>query len=110
MPHRHFQNLFVIGLFAFRGSMEFVQARAVTVSPAKVDLQRPEGTQQIVVYDIDSMGRVLDITRKVSLHIDPPNIAVVDERGLISLLENGTGTIVIQAAAERTTISITVRL
>ena len=90
--------------------MEFVQAGAVKVSPSKVDLQRPEGTQQIVVYDTDSTGRVLDITRKVSLHIDPPNIAVVDERGLISPLENGTGTIVIQATAERTTIPITVRL
>ena len=52
--------------------MEFVQAGAVKVSPSKVDLQRPEGTQQIVVYDTDSTGRVLDITRKVSLHIDPP--------------------------------------
>ncbi|RLT07544.1 MAG: DUF1549 domain-containing protein [Planctomycetota bacterium] len=110
MLRLRFQNLFVIGLFAFCGSMEFVQAGAVKVSPSKVDLQRPEGTQQIVVYDTDSTGRVLDITRKVSLHIDPPNIAVVDERGLISPLENGTGTIVIQATAERTTIPITVRL
>ena len=102
-------SLFVVWLFAFIGSAEFVHAGALKVSPSEVTLERPEATQQIVVYDADAAGRSLDITRKVSIQIDPPNIAAVDERGLIRPLANGVGSIVIQSATEHTTIPITVR-
>ena len=102
-------SLFVVWLFAFCGSAEFVQAGTLKVSPSEVTLERPEATQQIVVYDADAAGRLLDLTRKVSIQIDPPGIAVIDDRGLISPVANGAGSIVIQLADERITIPITVR-
>ena len=102
-------SLFVVWLFAFIRIAEFVQAGTLKVSPSEVILERPEATQQIVVYNADAAGRLLDITRKVSMQIDPPGIAVVDERGLISPVANGAGTVVIQSVDERTTIPITVR-
>ena len=102
-------SLFVVWIFAFCGSAEFVQAGELKVSPSEMILERPEATQQIVVYQADATGRSLDITRKVSIQIDPPGIAVVDDRGLISPLTNGTGSIVIQSAGDRTTIPIIVR-
>lgn len=101
-------SLIVFWLFAFFGSAEFIRAGTLKVSPSKVTLERPEATQQIVVYLQDATGRSLDITRKVSIQIDPPSIAVVDDRGLISPLSNGAGSIVIQSADERTTIPIKV--
>jgi len=102
-------SLFVVWIFAFCGSAEFVQAGTLKVSPSEITLERPEATQQIVVYQADATGRSLDITRKVTIQIDPPGMAVVDDRGLISPLANGTGSIVIQSADDRTTIPITVR-
>lgn len=100
--------MFVVWLFAFVGNVDFLQAGVLKVSPAEVKLDRPEATQQIVVYDADAAGRSLDVTRKVSIQIDPPNMAVVDERGLISPLANGEGVLSIQSADERVTIPITV--
>lgn len=100
--------MFVVLLFAFVGNVEFLQAGVLKVTPAAVTLDRPEATQQIVVYDADAAGRTLDVTRKVTIQIDPPNIAAVDERGLISPLANGEGVLSIQSADERATIPITV--
>ena len=101
-------SLFVVWLFALFGNVEFVQAGTLKISPPEVTLERPEATQQIVVYRTDGTGHALDITRTVSIQIDPPSIAVVDDRGLISPMANGTGSIVIQSADERTTIPIRV--
>lgn len=100
--------MFVVWLFAFVGNVAFLQAGVLKVSPAEVKLDRPEATQQIVVYDADAAGRSLDVTRKVTIQIDPPNIAAVDECGLISPLANGEGVLSIQSADERVTIPITV--
>ena len=101
--------LIVVWLFAFFGGGEVVDAGTLTVSPSEVTLERPEATQQIVVLLADATGRSLDITRKVTIQIDPPGIAVVDDRGLISPLANGAGIIVVQSDDGRTTIPITVR-
>ena len=100
--------LFVVRLFAFVGNVEFVQAGVLKVVPAEVTLQSPEATQQIVVYRSDATGRPIDITRHVTIRIDPPNIAAVDERGLISPLANGEGVLSIQSADESLTVPITV--
>ena len=105
----HFLYLLVYCLLAIGEIADCVGAGTLTVNPPEVTLQRPEATQQIVVYDTDSTGRALDITRKVSIHIDPPDIAVVDERGLIRPQVNGKGLIVIDFADQRTAIPIIIR-
>ncbi len=108
MLHLPYHVLHVVWLFAVFGSGAVADAGTLTVSPAEVTLERPEATQQIVILFADATGRSLDITRKVSIQIDPPSIAVVDERGLITALANGAGTIVIQSGEERTAIPIKV--
>lgn len=83
-------------------------AETLQVSPASVLLDRPEATQQIVIHQSDDTGRLIDITRSVTLKIDPPDIATVDDRGLISPLANGVGLIVVEFGDTRTTLPITV--
>ena len=95
----------LLSLFAIS---DIVVAGTLQVRPSAVSLERPEATQQIVIHHTDEAGRLIDITRKVSIQIDPPGIAVVDDRGLISPLANGTGLIVIQSDGEQITIPITV--
>ena len=106
MLHLPYHVLHVVWLFAVFGSGAVADAGTLTVSPAEVTLERPEATQQIVILFADATGRSLDITRKVSIQIDPPGIAVIDDRGLISPVANGAGSIVIQLADERITIQI----
>ena len=101
-------SLLVVWLSAFFGSAEFLEAGTLKVSPSEVTLERPEATQQIVVYLTDESSRSADITRRVSIQIDPPDIAVVDNRGLINPRANGAGLIVIQSDDQRTTIPIKV--
>lgn len=83
-------------------------AETLQVSPASVLLDRPEATQQIMVHQADNTGRVIDVTRNASLKIEPPDIATVDDRGLISPLANGVGLIVVEVGDTRTTLPITV--
>lgn len=83
-------------------------AETLQVSPASVLLDRPEATQQIMVHQADNTGRLIDVTRNASLKIEPPDIATVDDRGLISPLANGVGLIVVEVGDTRTTLPITV--
>ncbi len=99
----------VVWLFAFFGFSRAVDGGILVISPSEVTLQRPEATQQIVIHRAGDQGRLLDITRTATIRIDPPNIAIVDDRGLISPIANGAGQIVIQSDNERQTIPITVR-
>lgn len=102
---------FLVNIVWFPGLLaisNIVVAGTLQVRPSEVSLERPEATQQIVIHHPDEAGRLIDITRKVSIQIDPPGIAVVDDRGLISPLANGTGLIVIQSDGEQTTIPIKV--
>ena len=78
------------------------------VSPAKVALERPEATQQIVIRQDDATGRLVDITRDVKIRIDPPQLAEVDDRGLVFPRANGVGTIIIDWKDRTQSIPITV--
>jgi hypothetical protein len=83
-------------------------AGTLRVSPSEVRLQRPEGTQQILVHQHDPTGRAVDITRQVTIRIEPPEIAVVDERGLVSPRANGVGEIVIESDDKQSSIPLVV--
>jgi len=92
----------------FLGTAGAVDASTLHISPAKVVLERPEATQQIVIHRQDATGRMVDITRDVALTVDPPQIAVINDRGLVGPRANGKGTIIIQFKEHRQSIPITV--
>ena len=67
--------------------------RQLQVRPAEVILQRPEAAQQLIVQRDDETGRSVDVTRNVTFNVVPPDIATIDERGLVRPRANGSGTI-----------------
>ena len=79
------------------------------VSPASVSLERPEDAQQIVIWKEDSTGRRIDVTRTVEFQILPPNLASIDERGLIHPLINGEGQVRVLSGEQQQTIPIVVQ-
>ena len=101
-------TMIVLCMTAFLANAVAVAASTLQVQPSRVDLQNPEATQQMLVQREDATGRLVDITRDVQFRIDPPNIAVVNDRGLIGPRTNGVGTITIEFKDTRQSIPITV--
>lgn len=99
----------IVCVFALLGQCEPCAASALQVSPSSVLLESPESTQQVVILHSDETGRGIDVTRTAGIRIDPPQLAEVDERGLVRPLKNGIGFIVIQYGVESQAIPIEVR-
>lgn len=83
-------------------------ASELQIRPAEVSLQRPEAAQQVVVQRTDETGRSIDVTREVTFAVDPPNIATIDERGLVRPRANGSGTIVVTLNGQQQTVPLVV--
>ncbi|MEO2024968.1 MAG: DUF1549 and DUF1553 domain-containing protein [Fuerstiella sp.] len=101
-------TLNVVCILTVLGIGAGVDAANLHISPPGVALERPEATQQVVIHREDATGRLVDITRDVKIRIDPPKIAVVDDRGLVRPRANGVGTIIIQFNEHTQSIPITV--
>ncbi|HEY2252369.1 MAG TPA: DUF1549 domain-containing protein, partial [Planctomycetaceae bacterium] len=84
-------------------------AAAIRVSPAVVVLNRPEGSQQLLVTEMLPDGRGRDVTRTARYEISAPGAATVDSAGLVRPVVDGTVEIVIQHGTEEAHIPITVR-
>ncbi|MBI1313921.1 DUF1553 domain-containing protein [bacterium] len=90
-------------------------ARAQTVSPERIILDRPEASQQMLVQtpaEQSSTGesRQRDVTRQSRFLIEPPGIATIDDRGLVRPLADGHAQLLIDsnAAGARQSVPIDV--
>lgn len=64
-------------------------------SPAQVQIDRPERSQQLLISATASDGRLIDVSRKVKFEVVPPQLADVDERGLVRPRTEGKGELVV---------------
>lgn len=83
-------------------------ADGLHVSPTSIVIDRPESAQQLLVSRVVG-GRVRDVTRETRLSIAEPSIAVVNERGLVSPLADGTTELVVEQGGESVRVPLTVR-
>ena len=81
---------------------------AIRVSPSAVVLNRPEGSQQLLVTESLPDGRSRDATRVVGYQISSAAVATVDSAGLIRPLANGTAEIIIRHGTEEARVPISV--
>ncbi len=84
-------------------------ARAeLRVSPARVFLDRPEATQQLLVSELLA-NRKVDRTREVEFQLHGEKIVSIDDRGLISPLLEGQAEIEIRHGHESLVVLVEVR-
>jgi len=77
------------------------------VIPARVILDRPESTQQMLVSRRETDHRI-DRTRDVEYSVREPDIVTVDERGTVSPLRDGETEIEIRDGDETVVVPVTV--
>ena len=65
------------------------------VSPATIQLDRPEAAQQLLITEIDAARR-LDVTRAVTFEVLKPVIVRVDAEGLVHPLAEGSTKVVVR--------------
>jgi hypothetical protein len=80
----------------------------VVVEPARVELNAPEDSQQLLV-SVPGEKRSIDATRDAEFVIADSAIATIDERGLIRPVADGSTTIRIRHASGEATIPVEVR-
>lgn len=88
-------NRFWLAL-AISMSSHALWAQGLTCSPARVQLDRPERFQQLIVSSKVIEGVTLDVTRSASYEVTPAGLVHVDSRGLVRPLTEGIGELKIQ--------------
>ncbi len=86
----------------------FSLAGELEVSPSAVVLQRPEDSQQLIIWSRGENNRPVDVTRAAAMRVEPANIATVDERGLLRPLNNGAARLLITVGDSSTSIPVAV--
>lgn len=88
--------------------LSFASARAeLQVSPAVISLDRPEGSQQILVTEVEGERR-RDVTREAQYQIAAPNIASLATDGLIRPAGEGTTQLTVKFGDKTLNVPITV--
>jgi hypothetical protein len=82
---------------------------AIRVSPAAVMLNRPEGSQQLLVTETLPDGRSRDATRAARYEISAASVATVDSAGLVRPLAEGVAEIIIRHGVDEVRVPTTVR-
>ncbi len=77
------------------------------VSPATIQLDRPEAAQQLLITEIDAARR-LDVTRAVTFEVRPPLVVRVDAEGLVHPLAEGSTTVVVRRGTVEMQVPVTV--
>lgn len=96
-------------LLAFLVSGGFVsKASELQTSPSEVFLDRPEASQQVLIWRAIDNDRRIDLTRQATFSIEPSDVATVDERGLVRPLKNGAASLSITVGEHFATIPVTV--
>ncbi len=79
-------------------SISVASSFAQTVSPEQINLDRPEASVQLVVRLPETAIAVgdlrwRDVTRQARFRIEPPEVATIDQRGLVRPLRDGQATL-----------------
>jgi hypothetical protein len=85
-----------------------VPGATLEVSPAKVALDRPEASQQLLVKNPLEANRFRDITRKATFQVTPAGVAIVDDQGLVRPVSNGKAELTIQSEDQKLSVPIEV--
>ena len=78
------------------------------VRPARVTLDRPEATQQLLVSRLKTDRRI-DCTHDVRFSVRDPDIVILDERGTVAPLRDGETEIEVRDGDTTAVIPVTVR-
>jgi len=78
------------------------------ISPAVVQLDRPESTQQLLVSTTVADGRAVDATRTAKYRSADVTIAIVDEFGLVEPLKDGKTSIVVDVDGKSLSVPVEV--
>ena len=95
-------------LIVCAASLTATARAAVVVSPAAVELDSPESTQQILVSRQDG-ARLIDVTRSVTYTSANPKVAAADGQGLIIPQGEGQTEILVQSGSDMAKVPVVVR-
>ena len=97
-------------LFAIAGLAATSPVTAeLRVTPDRVDLDRPEATQQLLVTGTSPDGRAIDLTRAVEFEMGDAHIAAISKNGAIEPRGEGRTELLIRHAGESARIPVEVR-
>ena len=85
------------------------QPDTLKIEPGTVDLSGPRARRQVLVSGSYGSQIVRDVTGLVTLSIEPPALAKVDETGFVVPMANGQGKLVAVAGKTRTEAPIIVK-
>lgn len=85
----------------------FAQAAELQVSPAAVQLDRPEASQQVLVTEVDG-DRRRDVTREARYEIAAPAVATIAADGLLRPATEGATQLTVKFGDKSVSIPITV--
>jgi hypothetical protein len=105
MMHHHVRTLASVAVWLVSAA---ILPAAFQVSPAKVILDSPETTQQLLVTG-GTAAAPLDLTRTAAYKVANPDIASVDPSGLVQPKAEGTTEIVITHNGEMVRVAIEVK-
>lgn len=101
--------IFAALLLGLRGVVGTDTAQAeIKVSPASIELDRPEASQQLLVTK-ESGGKRQDATREAKYEVQAPAIIQVDADGLVHPLAEGATKLVIRVGEVASEMPVTVR-
>src|SRR6516164_3342754 len=75
---------------------------AIRVSPPVVVLEGPEASGQLLVTDLQTDGRTIDLTRSVTYDVAAPAVVRVDAAGIVYPLAEGKAEIIIRQGTTET--------
>ncbi len=75
-------------------------------SPIRVQLDRPERFQQLLVTQPGAEGRLADVSRQVKYEVIPAGLADVDARGLVRPLSEGVGVLIVRLGADEARVPL----
>ena len=107
MTPKHSRHLVAITI-ALCAALSASSAEAqLSVSPTAIFLDRPEGSQQLLVTVQEGELR-RDVTREVKYEVRPPAVIAIGVDGLIQPLAEGTSQVVVRHGAVEMVVPVTV--
>lgn len=83
-------------------------AAALDVRPLQVLLDDPQSCQQLLVSAAADGGRTVDVTRSARYESADPAVALIDERGLVRPVQDGTTRLIVTHGDQRCEVPVTV--
>ena len=103
-PSRHLVAAILALCVALSASSVWAQ---LSVSPAAILLDRPEGSQQLLVTIQEGELR-RDVTREVKYEVRPPAVIAIGADGLIQPLAEGTSQVIVRHGAFERVVPVNV--